>query len=483
MVVYLPGGSNSETFDDPDRNTSGSGRKNNATRSAAKRLGASLSHQLTLRARAVMAALLVFAGEADTCSPSVAELASEARVCERTVQRALRDLESTGWIATTIRPIAPAMNDTSLYRLLPAGWFLDRERALRARPSSGATGETPSSSISPAAQPGSDENEGARSTGGAPQVEGLRPEDLEAERVLDQIGPAPQAPIPDPKIPMVLEPRVDLDPTSVSSSTSARGAAKAGGGAAERGAIAPSGTARAGATPTRLVGVFLERQGMADLTGDGFELRLLGLARRGGAPLSVLLGAIQAVGERRAERLLAPDRPTSPWAGPAREARAYTYVSIRNELEVAAGPAAITPCLPRRRFHLVESMQEASLDEPGKKVLALIRELEPLQRLANPEVAHRLSRFSQDNGTGKLTTEDVLHTIRRASENEADRRAAEGARAQAQLMAFVVALLGGAARGCANGGGGGGSGPRAGAVPARGFEVQDGGVVGDTHDW
>ena len=220
---------------------------------------------------------------------------------------------------------------------------------------------------------------------------------------------------------------------------------------------------------------------MRDLTGDGFELRLLGLARRGGAPLSTLLTAIQAVGERRAER------PAPAWAGPASEARAYAYVSIRNELEVVA-PLVIQPCAPRRRFHLVEPMQEASLGEPGKKVLSLLRETDVLVKLAKIDVAHRLARFAIENAAGgRLTTEDVLFTIRGAAENERDRIAAEGPRPDSQLMAFVVGSLQRATPGCARGrgAGGGGDGGRAGGGggSARRFEPQDGGVVGETNDW
>lgn len=296
--------------------------------------------------------------------------------------------------------------------------------------------------------------------------------------MLDQIGPAPQA--PPTELYEVFVPAQPVDAGLASPPPRTESEAKAGGGAAERGAVAPSGTARAGAisTPTRLVGVFLERWGMRDLTGDGFELRLLGLARRGGAPLSTLLSAIQAVGERRAER------PAPVWAGAASEARAYAYVSIRNELEVTA-PLVIPPCAPRRRFHLVEPMKEESLGEPGKKVLALLRETDVLAKLAKVEVAHRLARFAAESAAGgRLTTEDVLHTIRGAAENERDRIAAEGARADSQLMSFVVGCLQRATPGCARGrGAGGGDGAGGSSGPARRFEPQTGGVVGETNEW
>jgi hypothetical protein len=105
----------------------------NALRAVRERLANARGYQMRARSREVMRAILDAcdaSGDLECC-PSVPELAADIRVCHRTVQRALRDLERTGWISTRFRPIGPKLNDTNLYLPLPKGGMLDLPTGLR----------------------------------------------------------------------------------------------------------------------------------------------------------------------------------------------------------------------------------------------------------------------------------------------------------------------------------------------------------------
>ena len=458
IVDQNPGGSNSETFDEGDVNTSPSAC--NTSCAVVSRLGEARLHQLTLRARAVMGALLVFAAAAGdvVCSPSVAEIASEARVSPRTVQRGLRDLEVTGWIATTLRPIAPKLNDTSVYRLLPHGALLDRERSIRAAPLSPsrlspsrssypltavgerleAEGEGLPAGASAAAEVS---QEGGASSPGAPQAEPTGPSPR---------GEASASTVERPGDPLrIAEP--PCDPQRIAEPK----------------------------TPTRIVGVVLGQVGLRELGGDGFESRLVGLARRAGANLRGLVEAVRAVGERRGRAAEAPPA----WTRPASEARGYLYASVRNELAFAA-PGGRAPCARRGRLHLRDPMREESLSDPGKRVLAHLRTKASLERLARVEPVHRIERFIVEAGLGgRLPEADVLHVVDKVAENEADRIAAEGARPPGLLMSYLVGCLQRARPGEARRARDGGEPRGTGAAGGRRFEVQEGGVTVDTWEW
>lgn len=68
------------------------------------------------------------------CTLSVPEIAAEAGVSDRTVQRAFKDLRDTGWLWIRYVRTGPRSSAPSVYQILPTGRSAERERSLRALP-------------------------------------------------------------------------------------------------------------------------------------------------------------------------------------------------------------------------------------------------------------------------------------------------------------------------------------------------------------
>lgn len=93
----------------------------------------------------VMKILLRTCSPTGRCEPSIPEIAQAIGACDRTTQRALRELEELGWIATKLRRISYKLNDTNVYTILPCGRSANRPRSLRCpseRKARGANGDT-----------------------------------------------------------------------------------------------------------------------------------------------------------------------------------------------------------------------------------------------------------------------------------------------------------------------------------------------------
>jgi len=74
-------------------------------------------YSIHYREKAVLLVLANYADEEMKCWPSVARLAKEACMNERTCQRALAELERLGFITRQVRPCADGRQRTSLYTL------------------------------------------------------------------------------------------------------------------------------------------------------------------------------------------------------------------------------------------------------------------------------------------------------------------------------------------------------------------------------
>lgn len=265
-----------EPSDVQDDNTTCTWR-NNALARARRRMQAARGWQMRPRAREVFSVILDYceaAGDVE-CSPSVDEIADAARMSHRSVQRALRDLERRTFIATKLRRIGPKLNDTNVYRILPAGGeLLDLPRSLRAPPSprpkrsstmptrapihdqseAGAAASVPDPpSAGPAAPAGEEAARTGLSSFARAVLDKMRREDAEAERVLDMIGPAIPAPVVadvvgpgeagaelDEDIPREERPGDDGWTTSPGSEETPRAEHEWEGGTPEGGAVAPS---------------------------------------------------------------------------------------------------------------------------------------------------------------------------------------------------------------------------------------------------
>lgn len=228
----------------------------------------------------------------------------------------------------------------------------------------------------------------------------------------------------------------------------------------------------------------LAEMGAPELAGDGFEGRLVVLARRLQVSLLELVRILASVGKRCGE--LTREKPVG-------ERRAYLFKSVENEHALTAAwmPSASLVhegCKPRRRRHLL-GMDERSLGDAGKQVLALLRAKEALSKIASVDFAHRISQHTIENASGgRLPLVDALHVIGQVAENEADMVAAGSPRLLQQLVAYVMGCLKRAAPGCAKQAEESGATSARGTTgpgPARGrnYEPQKTGTTGPTWEF
>lgn len=202
-----------------------------------------------------------------------------------------------------------------------------------------------------------------------------------------------------------------------------------------------------------------------------------------------LLQAIAAVCQRRAKDIAEGGEKAARWALSPSDLRPYLYRSVQNEVREQKEKRAREwekseerrACELRRRLH-DPSMQEASLGKVGQEILAELRKHDVLAGAATVDNAHRIaSRCAEGVAGGRLTMEDILHTIRECAENERDKVAVGQGRPPGHLATFVRTQVDKAQPGCAKrraGGWGGGGG-----APQRSYEPQSGGTVGDTWEW
>lgn len=369
-------------------------------------------------ARDILNFLLEHVDAEGKCSLMVREISLGIGMSHRTVQRYVSGLGRKGWLWRRFIPIGHHSNAPNEYQLLLTGRPWTREerehdpRKPKAFPRpyvhNRVTLFSPDSIAFGGASPsGEDPREGAEERSSE-----VGEDRDEVETILDAIGsPDSSPPIATPS-PPVRESFLGKDPQKIREK--------------------------------------LQDQGFADLTGDGFELRLLKLCHHRKLSLDTFLSMISVMGNKREVGLFNAKGGWCKWMGPPEQVRGFLYVCLARE----KSPRPISDPKPRpwrdphrfspevrerileaidrrrearadvdaapqgahgERVHPVKPIEEKNLDANGREILATMKASyhgeAVLLPIANPAIAHWVSQWTEGANCGRIPLRDMLVTI------------------------------------------------------------------------
>lgn len=366
--------------------------------------------------RAVLETLLDLAGPDGTCDPSLAEIATTAKVCVRTAQFALRALETHGWIATVFRKESARWNHTSLYRLLPGGrpwneprtcksfkkptlkdpWGeLDRAHPCLSSTPSGAGPGTPEvraevqeegAAVGPLSAPG-EAREAVPEDGGE---DGSVP----ARTPATKASPGPQ---------MEVDDLTEIMGESAPSLPNPR----------------QSYVSHAERVRAALIAAELDIG-----EGTGFERKIARIAHRRGIGIDDFTAMIHAIGQKRRDKIFDAAGAPTPW-DTTDGSRAYVYRALCNN--PVPEPIPLYEPRPFRERALYEAMERDHRQEmppaprPSSDAARQVQEAlaatyhghQPLLPLANDRFATRFAQHAREAACGgRFHLADLLAVIR-----------------------------------------------------------------------
>lgn len=386
-------------------------------RHVSKRLASLRAGQMDRAVRAVLETILDLAGPDGTCDPSLAEIATTAKLSVRTAQFALRALETHGWIATVFRKESARWNHTNLYRLLPGGRPWNETRTCksfkkptladpwgeldRARPCP--------SSTPPGAGPGTPEVHAEVPGEGA--AVGPLPAPGEACEAVPEDGgedgsvPA-RATKPSPG------PRVEVDDLTEIMGESAPSLP----------VLRPQPFAHEARVRAALIAADLDIG-----EGTGFERKIVRIAHRRGIGMTDFTTMIHAIGQKRREKLFDAAGAPTPW-DTTDGARAYVYRALCNN--PVPKPLPLYEPQPFRERPLYEAMERDHRREmpteprPSSDAARQVQEAlaatyhghQPLLPLANERFATRFAQHARETACGgRFHLADLLAVIRHSA--------------------------------------------------------------------